>query len=74
MTRTPQMTNAQERRFYREAVQASLEQFYGKSHIEARKLVREWWGRLSETGVSDFGLFMHSEPINTAAGIAEAVA
>jgi hypothetical protein len=72
MTPRAQMTNAQERRFYREVVQASLEKFYGKSQLEAKKLVRDWWRRLSESGVSDSGLFLHAEPINTAAGIAEA--
>lgn len=71
MTPTVQMTNTQERRFYREAVQASLAEFYGKSEIEARRLVRDWWKRLSESGVLNSGLFLHSEPINTAAGIAQ---
>ena len=72
MTPTVQMTIAQERKFYREAVQASLQSFYGKSPIDAKRLVRDWWKRLVESGVSDSGLFLHSEPINMAAGIAEA--
>jgi hypothetical protein len=71
MTLTTPLTSAQERRFYREAVQASLERFYGKSKLEARQLVRGWWKRLTESGASDSGLFLHAEPINTAAGIAE---
>jgi hypothetical protein len=65
------MTIAQERRFYREAVQASLQEFYGKSESESRKLVRNWWKRLSTTRAFISGIFMHSEPINTAAGIAD---
>ncbi len=68
------ITSAQERRIYREAVQGSLETFYGKSETEARKLVRNWWGRLKATGAFRSGLFLHAEPINTAAGIADAEA
>jgi hypothetical protein len=64
------MTNAQERKFYREAVQASLQEFYGKSEAESKRLVRDWWKRLSATRAFESGLFMHSEPINTAARIA----
>ena len=72
MNPATQMTKAQEHRFYRHAVQASLEHFYGKSELEARQLVKGWWGRLSEGGSLDSGLFLHAEPINTAAGVAEA--
>jgi hypothetical protein len=71
MTPTIRMTRTQERRAYRNAVQASLEHFYGKSRSEASRLVRDWWSRLSRSGSLDSGLFLHPEAINTAAGIAE---
>ena len=71
MTPITQMTRAQEQRFYRHAVQASLEQFYRIAKPEASRLVRNWWKRLSESGALNSELFLHSEPINTAAGIAE---
>ena len=59
-----------EQQSYIEAVEASLEAFYGKSKIEAKRLVNEWWKRLSESKAVESGLFLHAEPINTAAGIA----
>jgi hypothetical protein len=70
MTPALHMTRTQEKRFYRDAVQASLETFYGKSKPEAAKLVREWWTRLSATKAFESGIFLHSEPLNTAANIA----
>lgn len=70
MTAALKMTRAQEKRFYRDAVQASLETFYGKSKPEAMKLVRDWWTRLLVTKAFESGIFLHSEPINTAANIA----
>lgn len=70
MTSKRHITKAEERNFYREAVRASLQEFYGKSDAESRKLVSNWWKRLSTTKAFESGLFMHSEPINTAAGIA----
>jgi nucleoid DNA-binding protein len=71
VTPTTQMTKSQELRFYRNAVRVSLEQFYGKSRPEASRLVRDWWRRLSQSGAFHSELFLHAEPINTAAGIAE---
>lgn len=71
MTPTTQTTKSQERTIYRKAVQASLETFYGKSKPEAKRLVKGWWNRLSESDAFDSELFLHSEPINTAAGIAD---
>ncbi len=70
MTFPTQMTEAQKRMAYRAAVQASLEEFYGKPAPESRALVTAWWNRLSETSAFTSGFFMHSEPINTAARIA----
>ncbi len=72
MTLATQLTRTQEREFYRNAVLASLEQFYGKSKPEASKLVRDWWKRLAHSGAFASGLYLHSEPMNTAAGIAQA--
>jgi hypothetical protein len=72
MTPALHMTRAQERRFYRDAVRASLETFYGKSKSEAAKLVRDWWARLIATKAFESGIFLHAEPVNTAANIAGA--
>ncbi len=69
---TPVMTRAQERRLYRIAVQASLEAFYGKSKQEATRLVRDWWTRLASGDSLDSDLLLHAEPMNTAAGLAQA--
>jgi hypothetical protein len=74
MTLANKMTSVQERRFYREAVQASLQEFYGKSETEAKKLIGDWWKRLSGSKAFESGLFMHAEPINTAAGLADSKA
>lgn len=71
MTPAPQMTRTQEQRSYRNAVQASLEAFYGRSKAEAACLVDHWWKRLKKAGGTRSGLFLHSEPLNTAAGIAD---
>jgi hypothetical protein len=70
MTFPNRLTDAQERKFYREAVRASLVAFYGKSELDSKRLVRDWWKRLSATSGFRTGLFLHSEPMNTAAGIA----
>jgi hypothetical protein len=66
------MTRTQEQRLYRSAVQASLEAFYGKSEQEATQLVRDWWKRLVSNDSLDSDLLLHSEPMNTAAGLAKA--
>ncbi len=71
MTSALHMTRTQEKRFYRNAVQASLETFYGKSRPEATKLVSDWWSRLRSTRAFESGIFLHAEPMNTAANIAD---
>jgi hypothetical protein len=70
MTPALTMTKTQERRIYRDAVLACLEAFYGKSKPEATRLVRAWWTRLSETKAFESGMFLHAEPLHTAANIA----
>jgi hypothetical protein len=70
MTPELHMTRTQEKRFYRNAVQACIEAFYGRSRPEAKQLVRDWWTRLSSTQSFETGMFLHSEPMNTAANIA----
>jgi hypothetical protein len=64
------MTIAQERKFYREAVRACLQEFYGIPENRSKTLTGSWWKRLSATQAFASGIFMHSEPMNTAAGIA----
>jgi hypothetical protein len=71
MTPERHMTRSQEHRSYRYAVQASLETFYGKSKPEAVRLVNDWWKRLKEVSATDSDLFLHAEPIDTAAGLAD---
>ena len=70
MTPVLHMTKTQEKRSYRIAVQASLETFYGRSKPEAMRLVREWWTRLKGTRAFESGIFLHAEPVVTAASIA----
>ena len=55
---------------YRAAVQACLETFYNQPTSTAKALVDAWWHRISERPSFHSGLFMHAEPINTAALIA----
>lgn len=66
----PKMSQTQKRMAYRAAVQASLEKFYLQRSPVSHKLVDEWWQRISKTSAFASGLFMHPEPINTAARIA----
>lgn len=72
MALTVRMTKPQKRRAYREAVQASLIEFYQTPETESKRLVSTWWKRLSDTSAFKSGLFMHSEPINTAADLIDA--
>jgi len=47
-----------------------LEAFYAKSPTQAESLVDDGWARLSATSAFQSGIFLHSEPINTAGRIA----
>jgi hypothetical protein len=69
MALTAGMTKPQKRRAYREAVQASLIEFYQTPETESKRLVTAWWKRLSDTSGFKSGLFMHAEPINAAADL-----
>jgi hypothetical protein len=71
MTLTAGMTKSQKRRAYREAVRLSLMRSYGASEQASRELVKAWWRRISETSAFKSGLFMHSQPMNTAAGLVQ---
>jgi hypothetical protein len=63
-------TMQQERLAYRRAVSLCLERFFDKSPLEAREIVVAWWQRMGKGEVFTSGLFMHDEPINTAADLA----
>lgn len=64
------LTLQQERTAYRRAVLSSLQVFFDKSPKEALALVDGWWERMGKGEVFSTGLFMHDEPINTAADLA----
>ena len=69
MTFSGQLTESQRKRAYRAAVEASLIEFYGVAGPTSRNLVKAWWKRLSDTSAFKSGLFMHAEPMNTAADL-----
>ena len=64
------LTANQERLAYRRAVQRSLEVFFEKTPEDAANLVERWWMRMIGTASYTTGLFMHDEPLNTAADLA----
>jgi hypothetical protein len=45
--------------------------FYQTPEPDSKKLVKGWWKRLSSTDSFKTGLFMHNEPMNTAADLAQ---
>jgi hypothetical protein len=70
MTLPIRLNKTQKRRFYREAVQETLTKLYGKPESVSKQLVSDWWRRISDTEEFKSDLFMHSEPLHTAADIA----
>jgi hypothetical protein len=66
------LTLREERLAYRRAVQRILVVFFEKSPSEATSLVDSWWKRMGTGQAFRTGLFMHHEPINTAASLAKA--
>ncbi|HEX9198101.1 MAG TPA: hypothetical protein VF865_00965 [Acidobacteriaceae bacterium] len=71
MAETKKMSSQQLRSAYREAVEECLVTFYRKDKRQAHELVSDWWTRLSKSRALRSGLFMHAEPIETAANLAE---
>ncbi len=65
MTSSQRTTESQNRMAFRFAVQACLEKFYREPAAES--IVSDWWDRIEKTSAFKSGLFMHSEPIDTAA-------
>ena len=63
---------AQARPAYRRAVQLCLESFFGKSRQQAQSLVESWWEELKKDPIYKSGIFLHDEPLNTAADLAHA--
>jgi hypothetical protein len=59
----------QQRRFYKEAVERTLVQFYEQPKEAARQTVESWWKRLIPSRSYKTLLFMHDEPMNTAAAL-----
>jgi hypothetical protein len=70
MNRHIRTSESREKTAYKAAVRACLEAFYAKSPTQAESLVDDWWARLSATSAFQSGIFLHSEPINTAGRIA----
>ncbi len=66
------LTLKQERLAYRRAVQAILVVIFEKGPSEAALLVDSWWKRMETSEAFRTGLFMHHEPMNTAASLAKA--
>jgi hypothetical protein len=64
------LTLQQERLAYRRAVRLVLSAFFDKTPEEAATLVDRWWQRMGKGPVYRTGLFMHDEPLNTAADLA----
>jgi hypothetical protein len=64
------MTIHQERLAYARAVTLCLERFFDKSAAESHEIVTAWWDRMGTGEVFRSGIFMHDEPINTAADLA----
>jgi excisionase family DNA binding protein len=64
------MTEGQRREAYRESVRAVLVRYYHTSDSRANDAVNAWWQRLSATpDLLESGVFMHREPMNTAASL-----
>ena len=70
MNRHIRTSESREKAAYKAAVRACLEVFYAKSVPQAESLVEDWWERLAMTSAFKSGIFLHSEPINTAGRIA----
>jgi hypothetical protein len=70
MTQPVRFTLAQKRRFYREAVQATLITLYEQPEPVAKALVAAWWKRVSKSEDFKSELLFHAEPLHTAADIA----
>jgi len=66
------LTLREERLAYRRAVRATLVAFFDKNASEATFLVDSWWKRMADGAAFRTGLFMHYEPVNTAAALANA--
>jgi hypothetical protein len=63
------MTWPQERAAYRRTVAAVLVSLFEKDNKSADKMVHAWWERLSKTSAYRSGIFMHAEPLHTAADL-----
>jgi len=55
---------------YRHAVESSLVTFYRKTEIEAKRLVDDWWRRMSPQSDIDSQMYLHSEALTVAADLA----
>jgi len=64
------MTLSQERAAYRRTVELVLTDFLQTDPKVAAGLVKDWWQRLSQTSAYKSGIFLHAEPLNTAADLA----
>jgi hypothetical protein len=64
------ITLNQERLAYKRAVRMTLCAFFYKTEQEARELVEAWWQRMGHDAAYTTAIFLHDEPVNTAAALA----
>ena len=69
MTRKARITKEQARLFYRVAVESVMVEMYQAPAGVAKDLVANWWEFLVTTSAYTTGLFMHAEPVHTAADL-----
>ena len=71
MTQPAKLNVSQQRRFYKTAVERTLVEFYSQPEEQARQTVESWWRRLTPTRAYKTLVFMHDEPMNTAAALVQ---
>jgi hypothetical protein len=70
MSSIKKLTIEQHKAAYRYRVERCVVQFFNVDEERATNLVSEWWARLAKhRRLFRSGLFMHDEPINTAAAL-----
>jgi len=52
---------------YKLAVSSTLSHVFELAPARAQDITEDWWNRLSKTSAMKSGIFLHSEPIKTAA-------
>jgi hypothetical protein len=63
------MTRIEHREAYRIAVEICLTRFFDQSPMRAAQLTQAWWERLASSADFASNLFLHEEPMHTAADL-----